>query len=118
MSEVNKTKCPACGLYDIEFICNSCESPISPQRITEQHTKESAIPYKLQKLAIEKDDILIVTPETPFTQSEAKSLIDMLQSSTNIPFYVVCMNENIKIENLNDEKLKSIGLKRITEDKE
>lgn len=117
MSKFNKTECPKCKQHNVNFLCNNCELPISTLHIAKQYMKNFVIPYQLQKLSIEKDDILIITPETPLTQNEAQNLIEMFQSSTKLPFYIIFMNENIKIENLNDEKLKSIGLKRIEENK-
>lgn len=120
MSELKITVCPLCPEGSIDFYtgrCDKCDytTNYTPYDIAQQYTKDIIIPCQLQKLKIEEDDILIITPETPFSQNEAKNITKMFQSSTRTPFYIVFMNENIKIENLNDEKLKSIGLKRIIE---
>lgn len=115
------TECPECRDRSIDFYtgkCYKCGYILyePPKHIADQQGKNLTIPYQLQKLSLEKDDILIITPKKPFTSNEAKNLIDIFQSSSDIPFYIVFINEEIKIENLNDEKLKSIGLKRIQKD--
>ena len=113
-----ETKCPECRDRSIDFYTGKCtkcgyilDKP--PIRVAEQHVENIGARYQLQKLSLKTDDILIITPKEPLTSNEAKNLINIFQSSTNIPIYIVFINEDIKIESLNDEKLKNIGLKRI-----
>ncbi len=116
-----KIECPECRDEAIDFYtgkCDKCGYTLShnPKEVAEQYVENIVINYQLEKLQLKEDDLVIIRPKMPVTEAQAQDLIDIFQSSIDIPFYVIIMNEHIKLEKLNDEELGNIGLKRIEEE--
>ena len=115
---ITKTECPECRDKSIDFYTGRCDKcgfilDKTPKDIAQQHVEDVVIPYQLQKLDIKKDDFLIIRPKKPITQNDAERLYDLFEESSDEPFNIVILNEDIDLETFTDKDLKEIGLQKI-----
>lgn len=67
--------------------------------------------YQLEKLSLEKDDIILIRITGKHSQRVKREVTELLQSTGNVAIFVNCHMDEIK--KMSDDELKQIGLQRI-----